>query len=109
MSKYQRDKGKRGEYEVSDILKRIFPEAKRHLEFQGQEAKGYDIDNTGALRVQVKNHARYVNPSIIEEVKESGIPVLCTKATRKKWIACLYLDDFIKILSDIGIVYETKP
>jgi hypothetical protein len=42
--------------------------------------------------------------SCIEEVKDLNgtIPALITKGDNKKPIVALYLDDFIKILEDVG-------
>ena len=84
----------------------IFPEAQRQLEYQAHNAKGVDLENTGKLRIQIKRYKRYVNPSRIEEIKEEGIRALVTKADNKPAIVCLYWEDFLKIIKDIGEVYE---
>lgn len=84
----------------------IFPDAKRHLEFQFSECAGYDLDNTGNLKIQAKRNKKYCSITKIEEVKEDGIPVLITKGDGLRPVACLYLDDFIKIIKDVGEVYE---
>lgn len=108
IGKYSRSKGKAGEHWLVNKVKSIFPHAKRHLEFQKQEAKGYDLDNTGNLRFQMKNYKDYCPISKIKEVvkeSDSDIPVLVTKGVRKPAVACLYLDDLIKILEDVGEAY----
>jgi len=103
MSKMQRTKGHSFEREVCKELKEIFPLAQRKLEYQTSKCNGVDLDNTGNLRIQCKRYAKYVNPSKIEEIKDSsGIPVLITKGDRKEAIACLYLKDLKRILKDIG-------
>jgi hypothetical protein len=93
-----RRKGYGYERTIANILKDIFPEAKRHLEFQGQEAKGYDLDNTGEFRIQCKRYKQYAPITKIEEVQETGTPVLITKGDRKKDVVCMYLEDWIKLL-----------
>lgn len=105
MSKLSRTKGHSFERDVARRLHPIFPDARRQLEYQ--EGLGIDLTNTGNLAIQCKRYKKYVNPSMIEEVPEGDhIPVLITQADRKKPIACLYLDDLIKILADVGEAYE---
>lgn len=104
-----RNKGHSFERLVAARLKDVFPEAKRHLEFQVQEAKGYDLDNTGRLKIQCKAYKKYAPISYIHEVStesKTDIPVLVTKGDREKPVAVLFLDDFIDILRDIGVVFE---
>lgn len=87
----------------------IFPEAERHLEMQMSQCSGYDLDNTGKLKIQCKAYKKYAPLSKIEEAasscSEDEIPVLVTKGDRLRPIAALYLDDLIKILKDIGVVF----
>lgn len=108
MAKYQRTKGHGFEREMAIRLREIFPECKRHLENQKQEAKGYDLDNTGPFRFQCKAMAKYAPLSRIEEVKDlqGTIPALITKGDHKKPIVALYLEDFLEILKDVGICFE---
>lgn len=106
--RHSRTKGHSYEREIVNKLKPLFPNAKRHLESQAVEAlKGIDLEHTGALKIQCKRLKNYAPINKLEEVNVSGIPVLVTKGDRKKDVVCLYLDDFIKILEDIGIVYDS--
>lgn len=102
--RYTRDKGHGFERDCAILLRSIYPNAKRHLENQKAEAMGFDLDNTGPFRFQCKRYKKYVNPSRIEEVQfnKNQMPALITKGDHKKPIVCLYLDDFIKILEDVG-------
>lgn len=108
LGKHQRTKGHGFEREVAIQLRKVFPECKRHLENQIQEAKGFDLDNTGPFRFQCKAMARYAPISRIEEVQDLAgtIPALITKGDRKKPVVALYLEDFIRILDDIGVAFE---
>lgn len=101
-----RNKGLSFERAIANELKCIFPDCKRHLEFQFQTALGFDLDNTGALKIQCKKFKKYAPISCLKEVKAIGIPVLITAGDREKPVACLYLDDFIRILKDIGEAYR---
>ncbi len=104
MGKAQRVKGHTFERKIANIFKELgFPDAKRHLEFQFQEAKGYDLDGTEPYYIQCKKHKVYVPISTIEEVKapKDGIPVLITEPDRGDAVAVLYLSDFLNLLKRI--------
>lgn len=102
--RYQRTRGHSFERECAERLRTIYPEAKRHMENQAQEAMGYDLDNTGPFRFQCKRNKKYAPLSCIEEIKDLNgtMPALITQGDHKKAIVALYFEDFIKILSDVG-------
>ena len=107
MSKLSRTKGHSFERWVAAKFRSIFPEVKRHLEFQKEEAQGFDLDNTGKLAIQCKAYKQYAPITKIEEVRAPGkIPALVTKGDRKPAVICMYLDDFLKIAHDIGELHE---
>jgi len=96
--RYVRNKGLNFERTIANKLKHIFPKAKRHLETQASEAeKGIDLDCTDPLGIQCKAYKNYAPITKLEEVKY-GVPVLITKGDRKKPVAVMYLDDWIKLL-----------
>lgn len=103
-------KGKQFEREVAQLLGHIFPEAKRHLEFQADEAaQGVDLSNTGPFKIQCKNYQNYVSVSTIFEVKlqsEDDIPVLLTKGNRLETMAVLPFRDLITLME---IAYSLTP
>ena len=95
-------KGKAFEREVAQLLGHIYPEAKRHLEFQADEAaSGVDLSNTGPFKIQCKNYQNYVSVSTIFEVKlleEGDIPVLLTKGNRLPTMAVLPFEHLIYLM-----------
>lgn len=100
----QRTKGHSFEREIAIQLREVFPEAKRHLEFQADEAAhGVDLVNTGKLGIQCKRMKKYASLSKIKEVKR-GIPALVTKGDREEILIALPLKDFIEILKDPSYV-----
>lgn len=104
MSKTQRNKGRRGEYEVRDLLKPVFPNVQRHLEFQTHEAeKGIDLTGTQPFDIQVKIGQQVPKKiyDFIEQVKSGdlNIPVVICKRDRKKYLAVMYVDDFIELIN----------
>ena len=101
----QRKKGHGFERWVSNFLKKFFPHSKRHLEYQGEECLGVDLDNTSPFAIQCK---RYKNISIykwLEEIKDnSAIPILIAKADRKEPIIIGYLDDLAHLVFDPKLI-----
>lgn len=86
-----RDKGHSFERKVSEFFRDCgFPDAKRHLEVQAQEAMGYDIDGTGRYRVQCKSLAGSINPlTALSEIRAPGLKVAAIKRTGKGWFVAL--------------------
>lgn len=95
-------KGKQFEREVANILGHIFPEAKRHLEYQADEAlAGEDLSGTDRIKIQCKNHQNYVPVGTIKEVRTKDpddIPVLVTKGNRLEAMAVLPFEKFVTLL-----------
>jgi len=102
MGKYQRTKGLSWEREIAEDLRPIgFPNAKRHLESQFQEAKGYDLDNTGMFRIQAKCMAKVPNiPAVFKEIEEdpNKIPVVVFRVTNKGEYACFKWEDAMVLM-----------
>jgi len=98
-----RTKGHSFERWVSEQLRKVFPDAKRHLEYQAREADGRDIDNTGSYLFQCKRNRKYASLSKIKEVQidpiEGGVPVLVTKGDNEEPLACLPFSHFVKLLA----------
>lgn len=95
-----RKKGHDFEREVAAFFRMIgFLQAGRNLEqFQKHKQVGVDLENTGPFRVQCKNHQKYPNLSIIEEITDkSGIPLLIAKANAKRPLVALPLEDFMRM------------
>jgi len=101
---YARNKGLSFERDVAILLRPIFPNAKRHLEFQKEEAKGVDLDHTGEFKIQCKKYAKYVPVNTIEEVQYNElvgeVPVLITAGTNMPAMAVLPLEDFINLVKN---------
>lgn len=97
--KTNRRKGHNFERQVANDLKEIFPEAKRHLEYQASECQGVDIDNTGKYRIQCKNTKKYVPVNTIKEIKchPTEVPVVVCKAAWEPSMAILPWEE-LKVL-----------
>jgi hypothetical protein len=95
-------KGKKFERECANILGHIFPEAKRHLEYQADEAlDGEDLEGTDIFKFQMKNRQNYAPVGTIKEVRTKDpnhIPVLVTKGNRMDAMAVLPFEKFVTLL-----------
>ncbi len=101
MGKYQRTKGHSFERKVVNDIKHIFPEARRHLEYQDGEAYGVDIANTGDFLIQCKKHADYVPVNTINEIQnvtEMYIPIVVTAGDRLEPMAILPWKKLIRLI-----------
>ncbi|MBF31843.1 MAG: hypothetical protein Unbinned1322contig1000_36 [Prokaryotic dsDNA virus sp.] len=99
-----RQKGLQFERDVANAIGHVYPEAKRHLEYQADSAQeGRDISNTGPYAIQCKNLQNYVPIKTIKEVTKTkdNRPVLITKGNKMKPVVVMYFDDWIKMLEEI--------
>lgn len=99
-----RQKGLQFERDVANAIGHVYPEAKRHLEYQADSAQeGRDISNTGPYAIQCKNLQNYVPIKTIKEVTKTkdNRPVLITKGNKMKPVVVMYFDDWVKMLEEI--------
>lgn len=104
MGKLSRTKGHSFERWVANKFKKIFPQARRHLEYQMGEAFGVDIANVGDYRVQCKRGKKYSSVSAIKEIQicpiEGGIPVLVTKGDNVEPLCVLPFEHFLHLVKN---------
>jgi len=98
--KSSRDKGLNFERSICEMLRPYYPQAKRHLESQSQEAFGVDIDNSGQYKIQCKCTAKVPNiPQVFKEFKDqSQINVVIFKVTNKGTYAAFRVEDALKLM-----------
>jgi len=112
-----RNKGKNYENFIANLFRLAgFPNAKRHLEFQGQEAEeGRDLDGTQPFAVQIKCWKKAPPITAILQVNPSEnytFPIAILKRTRSSGketieVAVIPLDlffDILAILNENGLL-----
>ena len=103
-------KGKSWEREIANAIGHIFPEAKRHLEYQASAAaKGIDLEGTGCFKIQAKNYQGYAPIGKIFEIKElceEDIPLLITKGNRLPPMVVLPFESMIYLME---VLYGLAP
>lgn len=99
-----RRKGHSFERWVANQLKKIYPQARRHLEYQSSQAFGVDVANCGEYRIQCKRGKKYSSLSAIKEIQlcpiEGGIPVLVTKGDNEQPLACIPFEHFLHLVKN---------
>lgn len=103
LSQKSRNKGHKFEREIAKRLRKVFPEARRQLEYHQNDANGVDIQQTGRYRIQCKRFKKYAPVSCIEEVQLNGpdeVPVLVTKGDNAPILAVLPFDELLRLLEN---------
>lgn len=102
VGKLSRTKGHSFERWVAIQLRHIFPNCRRHLEYQDAEANGVDLVNTGRYMIQCKRGRKYSSISAIKEVSyeplTGEVPILITKADGEIPLAVIPFDELIELI-----------
>ena len=101
--KMSRTKGHAFEREVAILLRGVFPEARRLLEYHEEDAQGVDLLNTGIYRFQCKRLRKWASLSKIEEIncdrRLGEVPVLVTQGDRREILVALPFDEFLRLIT----------
>lgn len=103
MSKFSRDKGKRGEREVALILREHGFEARRGQQYCGANGDA-DVIGVPGLHIEVKRTEKFrmyeALDQAINDAREDELPVVFTRKNNCDWVACLRLDDFMELFKE---------
>nr|DAT31379.1 MAG TPA: hypothetical protein [Caudoviricetes sp.] len=103
MSKFSRDKGKRGEREVALILREHGFEARRGQQYCGANGDA-DVVGVPGLHIEVKRTEKFrmyeALDQAINDAREDELPVVFTRKNNCDWVACLRLDDFMELFKE---------
>jgi Holliday junction resolvase len=111
MAKASKDKGKRGELEIANELKKRGYDARRGQQYCGSNG---DADVTGlhGIHIEVKRTEALRLYEAMEQAKqdkkEDEIPIICHRRNKKKWLVVMELDDWIKLYESGGFKDEKK-
>ncbi len=92
MGKMQREKGKRGEREVVDLIKRYGFEARRGQQFRGGADSPDVIHNIPNVFVEVKYREKFSLYPALEQAQVETIdqaPVVFHRRSGKPWVAIM--------------------
>lgn len=104
MGKLSRDKGKRGEREVAELLREHGFEARRGQQFKGTSDSPDVIHNIPNVFIEVKRRESLSLYPVLEQAKlEAGanVPVVFHRRSDKPWVAIMYADDFLRVMREL--------
>lgn len=102
MAKFSKNKGKRGELELSHALQKLgFPDARRSQQFCGSESSA-DVIGVPGVHTEVKRCEHLSIYTAYEQAMQDAegtedIPVVFHRRSRKPWLAVMSIDDWVKI------------
>lgn len=103
MSKFSRDKGKRGEREVALVLREHGFEARRGQQYCGANGDA-DVVGVPGLHIEVKRTEKFRMYEALDQARndarEDELPVVFTRKNNCDWVACLRLDDFMELFKE---------
>jgi len=104
MGKLSREKGKRGEREVVDLLKKYGFEARRGQQFKGTKDSPDIIHNMAGVFIEVKLRQAFNLHATIEQAGEEAgddDPVVFHRKDGKPWLVTLNAGDFLKMMEEL--------
>ena len=107
--KRSRDKGKRGEREVSKILQTAGFPARRTVQYNGRPGTAADVVGIPGLHIEVKLVEKEIIRAWYRQAQrdahaspENEMPVIVHRKSREPWLVTMSLEDFIKIIKQEG-------
>jgi len=98
-----KQKGARGERELSQFLRDLGFEARRGVQYQGGTDSPDVVHNIPGLHLECKFTEKLrlydALAQASNDAKPEEIPVVAHRANNKKWVAILDLEQFIKIFT----------
>lgn len=101
-----RAKGKKGELELSKILREFGYEARRSVQYCGANGDA-DVVGIPGIHIECKRVERLnldeaMAQSERDAKKDGGTPVVIHRKNRKPWRVTMNLEDFIALLKEAG-------
>ncbi len=102
---HSKNKGKRGELEVVELLEKYGFSARRGQQFKGTPDSPDIIHNMEGFHIEVKKveafHLHHALEQAIEDKAENETPLVFYKKNRKPWIVVLEAEDFLSLMQDL--------
>jgi len=102
VGKMQRDKGKTGELEVRDLLRRFGFEARRGQQFRGGPGSPDVVHSIEGFHMEVKRtEILSLYPAMDQATRDKApgeIPVVFHRRSHKPWLVILDAEEFLMLL-----------
>ena len=107
MGRAQRDKGKRGEREIANLLKELGYPARRTAQYCGNTGDASDVVGVDGLHIEVKRCERLELPKWIKQAERDSegtenIPVVVHRRNGERWYVTLPAIDFFQMYKEKG-------
>lgn len=102
MGNLSREKGKRGEREVAEVLRRHGCPARRGQQYSGTETTA-DVTGLPGYHLEVKRTERLdlygaYEQAVRDAGKSGDVPLVVHRRNGKPWLAVMALEDFLTLL-----------
>ena len=105
-----RNKGKRGEREVAELLRSFGVEARRSQQFSGQDQTADLTTSVNGVHFEVKRYARIGAARFLEQAKRDAgdaVPVVAMREDRGEWMLMIPMDQLMELIQRIGEAIPT--
>lgn len=100
-----KQKGKRGELEVAELLRSHGFEARRGQQFQGGPGSPDVVHSIPGVHIEVKRvetfNAYKALGQAVEDRNEWETPVVFHRRKREPWVVVLFADDYLNLLNEL--------
>lgn len=112
MARSQREKGKRGERELSEALRLLGYGARRGRQYQGSPESPDVVTSIPDTHWECKRRERLNVSAIFAQVvaeAEDRIPILAHRRSRAEWLVTIRLEDLPRFAEALQRATETEP
>jgi Holliday junction resolvase len=102
MGRMSRDKGKRGELEVAELLRAHGFQAERGRQYSGSPDSPDVRHDIPGVAIEVKRTERFALYPALEQAKQDrragDVPVVFHRMNGRPWVVCLEAEDFLTLM-----------
>lgn len=112
MSGMQRRKGKVGELDARDLLRRLGFEARRTAQYNGKAGDADISTNIDGLHFEVKYTERLSPYQFMEQaVRDSrgrALPAVLMRSNRKPWLLCIRAEELLLLVEHVNAAIRAQ-
>lgn len=107
MSKMSKEKGKVGEREVAELLRKYGYQARRGQQFSGGDGSPDVVHNIEGLHIEVKRCEAFNLEAAMQQARDDSAsdeyPIVFHRKSRKAWLIVMDADDFLRMIQGLEI------
>ena len=102
-----KQKGKRGELEVANILKNYGYDTRRSAQYCGNTGEAADVVGVSGLHIEVKRIESFRDEASLQQAerdaKKGELPIVFYRRSREKWKVALRMDLFMIVWNELSL------